>query len=40
MRITFDIPDPLYRKLKAKATSQGQSVGLRAVLAVGWDGTE
>jgi len=26
MRTTVDIPDPIYRKLKAKAASQGRSV--------------
>ena len=26
MRITIDIPDPLYRELKAKAARQGRSV--------------
>jgi hypothetical protein len=37
MRTTVDIPDPIYRQLKAKAASEGRSV--RELILRGAEGT-
>ncbi len=37
MRTTIDIPDPIYRQLKAKAASEGRSV--RSLILRGATGT-
>ncbi len=37
MRTTVDIPDPIYRELKAKAASEGRSV--RELILRGAEGT-